>query len=211
MTMASALLSRRPHAPPPALTLWREIELPLSRVHEICGRARRMLALHIAAQSGGPVLWISRRHTPDHLNACGMASLFPPGDVLFVTTERPEDSLWAMEEALRSGAAPVVVADLADPPAMTPVRRLHLAAEAGAGTGLCRPLGLLLTPGAGGAQGVETRLGCDPAHRPGQDIWRVDRLRARMLPPKTWQLTKGHLTPWSKTMQPAAPIAPPNE
>ena len=199
MTMASAptVLSRRAHAPPPALTLWREITLPLCRVHELCGQARRRLALQIAAQAGGPVIWITRRHSPDQLNTCGMAGILPPGEVIFATTDRPDDSLWAMEEALRSGAAPTVVADLAEPPSMTPVRRLHLAAQTGAEAGLCRPLGLLLTPGQGGAAGVETRFGCDPAHGPGQTAWRVERLRARMLPPKIWRQTGNRLLPWS--------------
>src|SRR6056297_1628651 len=199
MTPASALLSRRPHEPPPGLTLWREIALQLCRVHEICGRTRRTLALHVAAQTGGPVIWISPRHSPDQLNPAGMVGLLSPGEVLFVAADRPEDSLWSMEEALRSGAAPIVVADLPEPPGMTQVRRLHLAAEAGAGTGLCRPLGILLTPGAGGAPGIETRLGCDPAHAPGEQGWRVERLRARMLPPKVWRLAEGQLNPWSQT------------
>lgn len=197
MTMAPALLSRRPHAPPPALVLWRDITLPLARVHELCGQARRTLALHVAAQAGGPVIWISRRHAPDQLNPCGVQAILPPGELIFAATDRPDDSLWAMEEALRSGAAPLVVADLADPPAMTPVRRLHLAAEAGAGMGLCRPLGLILTPGAGGAPGVETRFRCDPLHTPEQTAWRIDRLRARMQPPKTWRLEGGKLHGWA--------------
>lgn len=201
MASASTLLSRRPHAPPPGLTLWGEITLPLSRTHEICGQARRTLALHIAAQAGGPVIWITRRHSPDQLNPCGMTGILSPGEVIFAATDRPEDSLWAMEESLRSGAVPVVVADLAEPPGMTPVRRLHLAAEAGAGMGLCRPIGLLLTPGTGGAPGIETRLSCDPAHAPGQTAWRIERLRARMMPPKTWRLEEGRLHPWSASPQ----------
>ncbi len=197
MASASALLSRRPHTPPPGLRLWGEITLPLARVHEICGQARRMLALRIAAQADGPVVWITRRHGSDQMNPCGMAGIMNPGDVLFVATDRPEDSLWAMEESLRSGAVPVVVADLAEPPGMTPVRRLHLAAETGATAGLCRPLGLLLTPGTGGAPGIETRLSCDPAHAPGHEAWLIERLRARMMPPKVWRLEHDRLTRWT--------------
>jgi protein ImuA len=68
------------------------------------------------------------------------------------------------------------------------VRRLHLAAQSGAELGKCRPLGLLLTPGDGGAAGVETRYRMDPAHTPDSPRWRLDRLRARMAPPKSWQL-----------------------
>ncbi|MGP6087110.1 ImuA family protein [Antarctobacter jejuensis] len=197
MASASALLSRRPHSPPPGLQLWGDITLPLARVHEICGQARRLLALKIAAQAEGSVVWITRRHGTDQLNPCGMAGLLNPGDVLFVSADRPDDSLWAMEEALRSGAVPVVVADLAEPPGMTPVRRLHLAAETGTGAGLFRPVGLLLTPGSGGAPGIETRLSCDPAHAPGQEAWKIERLRARMMPPKRWRLAQERLTRWT--------------
>ncbi|ETX29911.1 ImuA family protein [Roseivivax isoporae] len=186
--MTAAILSRRPHAPPPALTLWGEVTLPLSRVHEICGRARRTLALRIAARAGAPVLWIAPDWCDAPLNPDGIAGIMPPRDMVFVTPRRAEDLLWAMEEALRAGAAPVVVADLPEPPPLTPVRRLHLAAEAGTGHGLCRPLGLLLTPGEGGAPGVETRFRMEPDHAPGADRWQIARLRARMAPPRAWTL-----------------------
>ncbi|KUF09673.1 ImuA family protein [Pseudoponticoccus marisrubri] len=192
---AIAPLTRRPHRPPPALTLWDEMQLTLARVHEICGRARRMLALRVAARAGAPVIWIAPAWGTDPLNPCGMAPLIDPGQVLFVAPERGPDLLWAMEEALRSGAAPVVIADLPEPPGMTPVRRLHLAAEQGAGHGRCRPLGLLLTPGTGGAPGIETRWQADPLHRPGRQAWRLERLRARMQPPRSWRLDQDRLTP----------------
>ncbi len=218
----SALLSRRPHAPPACLTLWSEITLAQARVHEICGRARRTLALRLAAVAHGPVIWIAPDWGTAPLNPCGMTELLCPGQVLFVQASREVEMLWAMEEALKSGAAPVVVADMTAPPEMTPVRRLHLAAEAGqstglvtgarmeagtkpatgAHTGLAAPLGLLLTPGEGGAPGIETRWSCDPAHSPGRASWRLARLRARMLPPKVWRLENETLTPWAEPARP---------
>ncbi|MBV2360106.1 hypothetical protein KUH32_10000 [Thalassococcus sp. CAU 1522] len=194
MTFADPLLTRRHHTSPPALTLWDEVTLPLARVHEICGRARRTLALRIAAAAGRPVFWIAPAWGTDPLNPDGVAALCPPQDITFVTPHRTEDLLWCMEEILRSGAVPVVVADLPEPPAMTPVRRLHLAAERGAGEGRCRPLGLLLAPGAGGAPGIETRWRMEPDHAPGRDTWRLDRLRARMVPPRSWRLEDNRLT-----------------
>lgn len=186
--MSHALLSRAPHRPAPALSLLPDLSLPLGRVHELCGRARRTLALMIAAQAGAPVIWIAPAWGVDTLNPDGMQPYLAPRDVVFVRPERAGDMLWCMEEALRAGTVPVVMADLSDPPAMTPVRRLHLAAETGCGAGLCRPIGLLLTPGTGGAPGIETRLGLEPAHTAGQSAWTLERLRARMAPHKRWQV-----------------------
>lgn len=198
MHSAAALLSRRPHQPPPSVTLGHpDIALALGRVHELCGSARRTLALALAARAGSPVIWIGTNKVAETLNADGIADLMPPGALVFVQGERSTTALWAMEEALRSGTAPVVIADLQTPPTMTPVRRLHLAAETGCGVGRCRPLALLLTPDVGGAPGIETRWALHPAHRPSIQRWTLDQLRARMAPPRDWlmELTAQGLTP----------------
>ncbi|SMX30231.1 hypothetical protein TRP8649_04374 [Pelagimonas phthalicica] len=192
---AHTLLSRKTHRPPPGLPVMEQASLPLSRVHEICGRARRSWAVHIASRllaelRTGPIFWISPTWEHNQLNTDGLVSLLPPQSLIFLSPLRAEDILWSMEEILRSGAAPLVVADLPAPPGMTAVRRLHLAAETGAGEGRFRPLGLLLTPGNGGAPGVETRWQMEPDHRPGQTRWRLERLRARMAPPKSWSLDR---------------------
>ncbi|PYG33264.1 ImuA family protein [Pelagimonas varians] len=195
---AASLLSRKSHRPPPALDLQDGMQLPLSRVHELCGQARRTLAVRIAARllasksgsASGPIFWITPKWERNQLNTDGLVSLLPPQSLIFLSPLRGEDILWSMEEVLRSGAAPMVVADLPEPPGMTPVRRLHLAAETGTAEGKFRPIGLLLTPGAGGAPGVETRWRMEPQHRAGQTRWQLDRIRARMAPPKSWVLTQ---------------------
>lgn len=201
MQSAADLLSRRPHRPAPQITLGDpEIALRLGRVHELCGQARHTLALAIAGQLGGPVVWIAPQAAPEFLCPEAMARHVQPGHVLFVTPSKRDMLLWAMEEALRDGHAPVVVADLTAPPAMVPIRRLHLAAEAGCGVGACRPLALLLTPGQGGAPGIETRWSLEPAHHTGTGHWTLSRLRARMAPPRDWRMT------WGATgLVPAAP------
>ncbi len=190
MHSANALLSRRPHRPAPQITLGDpEIALRLGRVHELCGPARHTLAVTIAAQLGGPVVWITQHAATEFLCPDAIAGHITPGHILFVTPAKRDMLLWAMEEALRDGHAPVVVADLTAPPAMVPIRRLHLAAEAGCGAGICRPLALLLTPGQGGAPGIETRWSLDPAHHHGAGHWTLSRLRARMSPPRDWLMT----------------------
>ena len=85
---------------------------------------------------------------------------------------------------------PLVVADLPGLPALTPVRRLHLAAETGAREGGCAPLALLLTPGTGGAPGVESRWHMGPIPQTGMDHWQLTRIRSRSAPPRRWHVAR---------------------
>ena len=194
MSVAS-LVSRKPVHDSPALTLLPEVVLPLARLHEICGSARARMALWLAARVKGPVLWIQPEWTVERLNPCGMSQIIDPGRLIFVSAKRADDVLWSMEESLRSGAVALAIADLPGPPGLTQVRRMQLAAETGAREGAGHvPLGVLLTPGEGGAAGVETRWQLLPEHagRPGH--WQLSRKRARMSPPAAWQIVQkeGH-------------------
>ncbi len=164
------------------------MRLALARAHEICGQARRTLALAAATAVAGPVYWIQPAWRLERLNCAAVAEWIDPGRLVFVHPPRVEDVLWAVEEVLRSGVVPLVVADLPEPPGLTPVRRLHLAAEIGATAGRA-PVGLLLTPGPGGAPGVETRWSLAADHGTSRrTAWRLDLLRARTEPPANWQV-----------------------
>ncbi|MEI4233842.1 ImuA family protein [Roseovarius sp. D22-M7] len=189
---APILTSRETRVTAP-LRLLGALDLPLARLHEACGPARHSFATLVAGDTSGPVLWIAPGWATDRPNPDGMRAITGPGTgpehFVFVTPQRREDLLWCMEESLRSGAAPLVVADLPGPPGLTPVRRLHLAAEEGAGRGHGKPLGLILTPGDGGAPGVETRWHMAPAHALQVDRWRLERRRARTGPPAAWALS----------------------
>ena len=191
--MTAQLLTRRSHRQRdrarPALTVLGNPALPLARAHEICGPARQMLAMLVAGATDGPVFWIAPAWDTQALNPDGMAALAEPGRFTFISARRPEDILWTLEEALRSGLVPLVVGELPQPPGMTAVRRLHLAAETGAQDGRGAPLGLLLTQGDGGAPGIETRWHMAQAHTPDAPGWRLSRRRARTLPPQDWHLT----------------------
>ncbi len=147
----------------------------------------------LAAKMDGPVIWIRQSWRGTHLHAEGIAPLFNPGRLLMVDAQREDDLLWSMEEALRTGAAPLVVADIAKPLPLTPIRRLHLAAEAGASMAAEPPLALLLTPGEGGCQGVESRWSMHPTPGWATDTpahWQLSRLRSRLDPPRDWRLVR---------------------
>ena len=146
----------------------------------------------MAARGGtGPVLWLRPGWLPERLFPQGVMSFIDPGRLIFVTPRRPEDLLWCFEEGLRGAATALVVAELPEPPRLTPVRRLQLAAETGAAEGKATPTGLMLTPGSGGAPGVESRWAIAPDHEMGRTRWRLDRLRARADPPQGWTITAG--------------------
>lgn len=164
--------------------------LALGRVHEACGPARHRFALWLAAHTRGPIFWIAPDWGADRLNPCGMVPFIDPARLILVQPKRAEDMLWSMEEVLRAGAAALAVADLPGLPGLTPVRRMHLAAEAGGKRGGPAPLGLLLTPGQGGAQGVESRWHLAPDHQARPGRWRLTRLRARTAPQQAWHLER---------------------
>ena len=187
------LLTRSSHRSraAPGLRFLGDLTLSAARTHEICGPARRTLAIAIARATEGPVFWITPGWTSDRLHPPAISRWVDPGRFVFFDVKRPEDLMWTMEEALRSGHVPLAVADLPSPPELTPVRRLHLAAETGAAAGQA-PLGLLLTPGGGGAPGIESRWAMAPRHgADGRTAWQLDRLRARTLPPKHWDVVPG--------------------
>jgi protein ImuA len=136
------------------------------------------------------VVWAHPGWQTERLMCDGVAPLADPGRLILAQAHRSDDVLWTIEEALRSGAAPLVLAELPVLPGLTAVRRLQLAAEAGAEAarelGLLPPLGLLLTPGAGGAPGVESRWQMVPRHTADLARWQLARLRARNAPPADW-------------------------
>jgi len=189
---AAHLLTRRPETDRPVVPVMGDLTLQPGRVHELCGADRRTLAMMVAQKTDGAIFWILPGWQPDHISGQGAARFINPGRVTFIRAGNATDLLWTMEEVLRSGVVPLVVADLPAPPALTPIRRLHLSAERGAERGIA-PLGLVLTPGDGGSSGVETRWRLDPAlpsatTGPDKHRWTISRLRARTLPPATWGL-----------------------
>ncbi len=216
------LLTRRPWHGAPALSLGEGAGLRLGRLHEACGNARQSFALMVAARVLGqadaradpaaPLYWVSPHPLPERLNPHGMAELVNPGRAIFVTPDKDSEALWVLEEILRAGAVPLAVAELTRLPDLVQVRRLHLAAETGAGRGHGAPLGLILTPGDGGAPGIESRWHMAQAHADADTArsWLLERRRDRGEPPRSWRVHPapggGRLTPLTEA--PTPPQAP---
>ncbi len=177
------------------------IGLARGRLHEFRGPSRVALAVQVMAECAGPVLWITPGWQAERLYPDGVAALADPARLICARARRPEDILWAMEEGLRSGAVPLVVAEVPAAPGLTPVRRLQLAAEAGAeaahhaGRGIV-PLGVMLTGGEAGAAGVESRWRMGPLPAASSlleergSVWRLERERARGAGPAAWRLRR---------------------
>ena len=140
-----------------SLPLFDGAQLRSGRVHEVFGMGARAFAAMVAGASGAPVIWAQPKASREKLNPLGLQEFFVPSVLVFAECERPLDVLWSMEEALRFGAAPVVISELAEPPDLTISRRLQLAAEAGGGLGLCLVSDRPVTNAA------ETRWFCAPA------------------------------------------------
>lgn len=166
------------------------------RAHELCGPARRVLALWVAALHApdAPVLWLRPRWGTDRLYPPGFAPWIDPARLILAQGAKAADILACAEDGLRSGACGLVIAELAAPPDLTPLRRLHLAAAEGLARRRTRApqadlLALVLTPGAGGTAGVESRWHLAPCPAPEGMAWHLSRLRARMAPQASWQVT----------------------
>lgn len=176
------------------------LHLQSGRAHEFCGPARRVLAAWVMAglPAGAPVIWICTGGRMEHLHPQGLRDWASPEGLVTLTPRRAAEALGCAEEALRSGAVALVVIEMSAPAALTPLRRLHLAAEEGLSRRRVRAqasqlVGLVLTPEKGGTPGVESRwhLAPCPAAGPQASVtpaWRLERLRARMAPTAAWQV-----------------------
>lgn len=189
--MSTHPLKRGRERPMPEQRLSPEIALRLGRLHEACGSGRRSFALWLASRMAGPVFWVAPEWTVEKLFPQGFQHLLDPSRLILVAPTKAEDVLWSLEEVLRSGQVPLAIGDLPGLPALTPVRRLHLAAEQGGAVTGRLPMGLILTPGDGGAAGVESRWQMSPRFHRDAHSWELERLRARTAPVKTWAVHYG--------------------
>ena len=184
-----------PAFPNPAL-------LAANRVHEAVGKGRRIFALALATQLQGAVLWISDSREEAQLYPPGIATFLDPARVILAQPTGALPALQVMEEALRSGAVPLVVAELREAPDLTASRRLQLAAGTGGGRGLC------LIPEAGlRSNATETRWMCSPLPGLGgaQQHWEIVKNKKGRLGRwrVSWDAAAGQFTGMSGEAVPA--------
>lgn len=182
--------------------------LALGRAHEATGPAAAVFAALAAGRLSGPVLWIRPGWRRDSLHPEGLLPFFDPSRLVLAQPMRGADILWVAEEALRSGAAPLVVAEPEAAPGLTPLRRLQLAAEAGR-----NPLCLLLPPEAGSSGAVESRWRCAPLPAcGGPPRWRFERAPGKAGPPLAWETGLGEMRAASSRQgsrtRPPEPVRP---
>lgn len=169
--------------------------LPAACLHEMIagdiGAAATGFCAHLLARIagvGGTVVWCRPRmirHGP-RLYAPGLLRFGLELSRLLVVHARSDtDVLWAMEEALRSGAPAAVLGETA---AGAPIalRRLQLAAERGGVTGLLlRPFGAATRAGPATTR---WRIGAAPGGRSATARWQVQLLRCAAVAPTQWLL-----------------------
>jgi protein ImuA len=123
-----------------------------------------LMAAALRLRPGQAVFVASRRSLPfGALYARGLAEFgVDPGRLLVVETRNDRDALWALEEALRAGAPPAVVAGAVEMALdLTVSRRLNIAATVdGTPLFLSRPAG-----GASTASATRWRIASAPAGR----------------------------------------------
>jgi protein ImuA len=178
-------------------------------LHEIAGVAHcdrpaafgfvfALMAMAAQQSSGIAFLVTTRRALGHYGRPCGgglaQAGL-DPGRLVIVEARSDKDALWALEEVLRSGAQPCVVAGAIEAPlGLTESRRLNLAAAR-----LGTPLLVLGAPGKSGTSTAATRwrVAAAPAGRDrfgafARPRWRIALERCRHGRPGQWIVEWDH-------------------
>lgn len=166
--------------------------LPSAAVHEIAGARGAVLgfALALLSRLDGPVLWCAAH---PELYGPGLAAFgFDPRRLIVVRTRGRAETLWAMEEGLRSKALSAAVAETPADITAKSQRRLQLAAERGGVTGF-----VLRGAQARGGAFFATSWRVAPAPAPAETNaarWRLELARCRGGRAGAWLVDWNHET-----------------
>ena len=142
------------------------------RIHEAMGPSGASLALALASQMQGKVLWIGEPRHARALRAQSCDAFARADRFILIQTANRGETLWAGEEALRCKGAELVVLHMALGPDLFESRRLQIAAQTG-GT-----LGLVLTARRAQSSAGQSRWDCRPSSHEGADwVWQSTKNR----------------------------------
>lgn len=97
--------------------------------YEIGGPSAAFFAAVLAARRPSPVIWVANRDRTCGLNPTGLSHTGLQPEDMLVATARGKDIGWAFEQALRTAAARVVIAEAPSLPDFAISRRWRLAAR----------------------------------------------------------------------------------
>jgi len=105
--------------------------LRIGHLHEFNGFAAWTIAVWLAGNARGDVLWCTLQNQRHSLYPPGLVALsLDPRRLIHAWTNTKHDLYWAAEEGLREGSVKTVVIETPTPMPLTVARRLQLAAEA---------------------------------------------------------------------------------
>ena len=148
--------------------------LKRGKIHQITGSARFTLALIIGNVIQDQVTWIRLERSNEILYPDGVSDWITLNNLIMVNTENEEESLWVMEEFLKSGVSSLVFCQLNKLPKYINLRRLTLSTKISKeeNKSILPPTGIILSSFDYPISGVDSRWNIDPY--PNQKIFSED-------------------------------------
>ncbi len=148
--------------------------LKRGEIHQITGSARFTLALIIGNVIQDQITWIRLERSNEILYPEGVSDWITLSNLIIVNTENEEESLWVMEEFLKSGVSSLVLCQLNKLPKYINLRRLTLSTKKPKeeNKSIFLPTGIILSSFDYPISGVDSRWNIDPY--PNQKIFSED-------------------------------------
>ncbi len=149
--------------------------LKRGQIHQITGSARFTLALIIGNIIKSPITWVRLEKSNEILYPDGVSDWISLNNLIIVNTGNEEESLWVMEEFLKSGISSLIFCQLNKLPRYLNLRRLILSIKESRdeNKSISLPTGIILSSFDYPISGVESRWNITPY--PNQRIFEEDK------------------------------------
>ncbi len=144
-----------------------DLYLKRGKIHQITGTARVTLALIIGRTIKDQITWIRLEKSSEILYPDGIADWIALNNFLIINTQNEQESLWVMEEFLKSGVSSLVLCELNKRPQYSHLRRLTLYTKRliEENKNIILPTGIILSSFDCPITGVESRWNINPYPR----------------------------------------------